>query len=142
MKKRTYRVIQNAQGEWHWNLTAANGVNIIRCSGETYKNRKDCWEMMVDDQRGESFFRIIEVNKEGEETVMLDMSAAPTVPIRVTQTEQLIQEKMAELREIKDTFSREKMWQIINYLKSIQTVLRAFLVNNKAEAIKAASKNK
>jgi len=127
MKKRTYRIFKDEAGEWRWNLTSSNGVNIIRCSGEGYKNRKDCRDMMVDDQRGEYFYKIIEITtKDGQEVeeVVLDIKAPPAIPVRLKQTELLIAEKMDELRATKLPQQRDRIWAVINYLKSIQTVLR------------------
>jgi uncharacterized protein YegP (UPF0339 family) len=39
--RRTFRVYQDAAGEWRWRLAAGNG-RLIAASGEGYQNRQDC----------------------------------------------------------------------------------------------------
>ena len=37
----TWKIYQDAKGEWRWHRTAANG-KIVGASAEGYKNRADC----------------------------------------------------------------------------------------------------
>ncbi len=41
MAQDTWKIYKDAQGEWRWSRTAANG-KIVAASTEGYKNRADC----------------------------------------------------------------------------------------------------
>lgn len=38
-----FKVYKDSTGEWRWNLIVSNNGNIVADSGESYKNRKDCY---------------------------------------------------------------------------------------------------